>query len=85
MTHPNGPFPHTNLAVLIDWVEKGIAPATLNATILQGVHVGENQQLCLWPLRPYWTKNGTKMECQYDQASIDTWLYDLDAFKMPVF
>jgi tannase len=84
-TQPNGPFPQTNLAVLIDWVEKDIAPATLNATILQGDHVGENQQICLWPLRPLWTQNGTKMGCEYNQASINSWLYDFDAFKMPVY
>lgn len=82
---PNGPFPQTNLAVLIDWVENGVAPTTLNATVLQGEHVGDNQQICAWPLRPFWTDNGTVMECQYDQASIDTWLYDFDAVKMPVY
>lgn len=82
---PNGPFPQTSLAVLIDWVEQGIEPTTLNATILQGQYIGENAQICAWPLRPYWTNNGTTMECQYDQASIDTWLYDFNAFKMPVY
>jgi tannase len=82
---PNGPFPQTNLAVLIDWVEKGVVPETLNATVLQGSHVGENAQICAWPLRPYWKNNGTVMECQYDQASINTWLYDFDAFKLPVY
>lgn len=50
---PNGPFPQTNLAVLIDWVEKGNKPKTLNATILQGEHIGENQQICPWPTRPH--------------------------------
>ncbi|KFZ11505.1 hypothetical protein V501_04735 [Pseudogymnoascus sp. VKM F-4519 (FW-2642)] len=84
-TQPNGPFPQTNLEVLIDWVENGVAPATLNATVLQGDHIGENQQICLWPLRPRWSQNGKKMECEFDQASIDTWLYEFDAFKMPVY
>ncbi|KFX95879.1 hypothetical protein O988_05583 [Pseudogymnoascus sp. VKM F-3808] len=84
-TQPNGPFPQTNLEVLIDWVEKGVAPATLNATVLQGDHKGENEQICLWPLRPRWSGNSTKVECEYDQASIDTWLYDFDAFKLPVY
>jgi tannase len=81
---PNGPFPQTNLAVLIDWVEKGVTPITLNATILQGDNIGDNAQICAWPLRPYWV-NATTMECQYDKTSIDTWLYDLDAIKMPVY
>ncbi|KAF4625137.1 hypothetical protein G7Y89_g13031 [Cudoniella acicularis] len=82
---PNGPFPQTNLAVLIDWVEKNIVPTTLNATVLQGPYIGTKQQICAWPLRPMWTNNGTIMECQYDQASINTWLYDFDAFKQPVY
>lgn len=82
---PNGPFPQTNLAVLIDWVEKGVEPTTLNATVLQGEQIGKNEQICAWPLRPYWTNNGTDMECQYDQASIDSWIYDFDAIKLPVY
>lgn len=82
---PNAPFPQTNLAVLIDWVENGAKPDTLNATVLLGENKGQNQQICAWPLRPLWTNNGTDMECVYNQESIDTWIYDLDAFKMPVY
>ncbi|KAH8647443.1 feruloyl esterase-like protein B precursor [Tricladium varicosporioides] len=82
---PNGPFPQTNLQVLINWVENNSTPTTLNATVLQGANLGQNQQICAWPLRPMWTGNGTTMECQYDQASIDTWIYDFDAWKMPVY
>lgn len=82
----NGPYPQTNLAVMINWVEKGIVPTTLNATILSGDDVGQNQQICAFPLRPHWTNNGTKMECQMiDQASLGTWTYDLNAFKLPVY
>jgi tannase len=80
---PNGPFPQTNLQVLINWVEKDVKPVTLNATVLQGEHVGENRQICGWPLRPKW-KNGN-MQCEYDQASIDTWHYDLNAVPLPVY
>lgn len=82
---PNGPWPNTNFPVLIDWVEKGIVPETLNATVLQGDYEGTNEQICVWPLRPLWVGNGTKMECVYDQKSIDSWMYDLDAFNMPVY
>jgi tannase len=82
---PNAPFPQTNLAVLIDWVENGVEPTTLNATVLEGDFVGEQQQICSWPLRPMWSNNGTTMECEYDQASIDTWIYDFNAIKMPVY
>jgi tannase len=82
---PNGPFPQTNLAVLIEWVENGTLPTTLNATYLAGKNLGENAQICAWPLRPFWSNNGTTMECQYDQASIDTWHYNMDAYKLPLY
>lgn len=82
---PNGPWPQTNLAVMIDWVERGVDPKTLNATVLQGKDKGTNQQICGWPLRPLWTNGGKKMNCVYDQKSIDNWHYDLDAFPMPVY
>jgi tannase len=84
-TQPNGPFPNTNLAVMIDWVENGIEPQTLNATVLQGDNEGEKQQLCQWPMRPLWTGNGMSMDCVYDQESIDSWLYDLNGVPMPVY
>lgn len=82
---PNGPFPQTSLGSLIDWVEKKEKPTTLNATILSGEYKGEQQQLCAWPLRPLWKNNGTTMHCVFDKASYDTWIYDLDAFDMPVY
>ncbi len=82
---PNGPFPQTNLAVLIEWVEHGTVPTTLNATYLAGENLGQNAQICAWPLRPIWSNNGTTMECQYDQASIDTWHYNMDAYKLPLY
>lgn len=81
---PNGPFPQTNLPVLIDWVENGVEPTTLNATHLAGPDMGQPAQICAWPLRAIWTAAGD-MECVYDQASIDTWHYDLNAYKVPVY
>ncbi|CAI0655702.1 unnamed protein product, partial [Colletotrichum noveboracense] len=57
----------------------GAAPDTLNST---GEGIGE---LCRWPQRPLWTDNGAGFSCVYDQASIDTWKYTFDAFKMPVY
>ncbi|WPH00763.1 Hypothetical protein R9X50_00359300 [Acrodontium crateriforme] len=81
---PNGPFPQTNLAVMIDWVENGNTPTTLNATVLLGSNKGKNGQICAWPSRPLWNKSG-KMECVSDEASIKTWQYDLDAFKLPIY
>ncbi|OCT54987.1 Tannase [Cladophialophora carrionii] len=83
---PDGPFPQTNLAVMIDWVENGIAPQTLNATVLLGEHKGRNQQICAWPLRPVWRgNNATSPECRFDEQSVDYWNYDLDAFKVPIY
>ncbi|KAI2932536.1 hypothetical protein CBS63078_1306 [Aspergillus niger] len=82
---PNGPFPQTNMAVMIDWVENGVVPVTLNATVLQGENEGEHQQICGWPLRPLWSNNGTTMDCVFDQASYDTWIYDFDAYKLPLY
>lgn len=81
---PNAPWPQTNLPLLIDWVENGNAPDTLNGTVLLGDNIGQNQQICRYPLRPLWTNNAT-MECVYDQTSIDSFDYDLDAFKLPVY
>lgn len=82
---PNGPFPQTNLHVMTRWVEQGIVPHTLNATVLQGDNKGANEQVCAWPLRPYWKDNGKTLTCEYDQASIDTFTYDFDAYKTPLY
>ncbi|PYI04447.1 tannase and feruloyl esterase [Aspergillus sclerotiicarbonarius CBS 121057] len=82
---PNGPFPQTNFAVMIDWVENGVVPVTLNATVLQGDNGGEKQEICAWPLRPLWSNNGTTMDCVFDEASYQTWIYDFDAYKLPLY
>lgn len=82
---PNGPWPQNNLEVLINWVESGLAPNTLNGTVLQGDHQGENQQICAWPLRPQWSNDTSSPSCVYDKTSLDTWMYDLDSFAMPVY
>lgn len=83
----NGPFPTTNLEVLINWVENGTVPTTLAATYPSGTYEGEDAEICAWPLRPMWktSGNGTAMECEYDQASIDTWIYDFDAYERPLY
>lgn len=87
----NGPWPQTNLAVMIDWVEKGVEPGKLNATHLGGEWKGRQAEICAWPLRPVWkgsdddNNNGTSMECVYDQTSLDTWHYDLDAYEFEIY
>ncbi|KAL3475526.1 tannase [Aspergillus californicus] len=84
---PNGGWPQTTLPTLIDWVEGGKVPTRLNTTVLAGENKGEKQELCAWPLRPLW-KNQNKrqqMQCVFDQDSFDTWVYDFDAFTLPVY
>ncbi|KAL2844520.1 putative tannase [Aspergillus pseudoustus] len=80
---PNGGWPQTTLQTLIDWVEGGAAPERLNATVLSGEKKGQAQELCAWPKRPLW--KGGKLECVFDKKSYETWVYDFDAFKLPVY
>lgn len=80
---PNGPWPTDMLSQVISWVEDGVVPTTLSANVTEGDFIG-SQDICAWPLRPYWNSN-TSMVCQYDQASIDTWQYTFPAFKLPVW
>ncbi|PSR82759.1 Tannase/feruloyl esterase [Coniella lustricola] len=82
---PNGPFPQTNLAAMIDWVENGVEPVLLDATVLSGDNKGQTGKLCSWPLRPLWTNNATKMDCVFDQASYDTWVYNFTAYALPLY
>lgn len=70
---------------MIDWMENGKAPETLNATVLQGRNKGQNQQICAWPLRPVWRAGAMSPECRYDQKSVDYWTYELDAFNVPIY
>ncbi|KAI0153197.1 tannase and feruloyl esterase [Xylariaceae sp. FL1272] len=76
---PNGGWPATTLQTVIEWVEDGVAPATLSNT---GTGIGS---LCRWPLRPLWSGNGTSLDCVYDQASVDAWTWKFDAFDFPVY
>lgn len=36
---------------MIDWVENGVKPNRLNATVSSGDYEGEVQELCMWPRR----------------------------------
>ncbi|KAJ4423133.1 hypothetical protein N0V82_002262 [Gnomoniopsis sp. IMI 355080] len=75
----NGGWPQDTLQQVIDWVENDNAPATLNNS---GTVITE---LCSWPLRPLWSGNGTSFDCVYDQSSIDSWMYEFDAFNVPIY
>lgn len=66
-------------------VTKGNKPNRLNATIMPGEHRGEQQDLCAWPLRPLWKNNGATLDCVFDRKSYDTWVYDFDAFEVPLY
>ncbi|KAJ3348576.1 hypothetical protein HDU83_001258 [Entophlyctis luteolus] len=75
---PNGGWPQTTLQTMIEWVENGVAPDTLNST-------SNINTVCRWPLRPLWTDDGATFNCVYDQAGIDSFIYDLNAYKIPVY
>ena len=75
---PDAPWPQTTLQTVIDWVENGTAPDTLEGS-------GAIPTICRWPYRPLWTKNGEKFECVYDKKSVEAFTYDLDAYKLPVY
>ncbi|ETS77261.1 hypothetical protein PFICI_11135 [Pestalotiopsis fici W106-1] len=74
----NGGWPQTTLQTVINWVENGTAPGTLDNA------GGTIDSICKWPLRPLWDADGT-MTCVYDQASLDTWTYDIDAFPFYLY
>ncbi|KAJ5679291.1 Tannase/feruloyl esterase [Penicillium macrosclerotiorum] len=76
---PNAVWPQTTLQTVIDWVENGKAPSTLAGS-------GDDiKSMCKWPLRPQWTNNGKTFECVFSQKSIDSFTYDLNAYKLPVY
>ncbi|CAK7215356.1 hypothetical protein SBRCBS47491_002456 [Sporothrix bragantina] len=87
----NTPFPQTNLPVMIEWVEQGVEPVTLNATVIQScaTDYGANDQLCSWPLRPVYSTNSnnvTSKTCEFpSEAAFNSWIYDLDAFPIYVY
>lgn len=80
-----GPYPQNNMETIINWVENGVKPSRLNATVSSGTYAGETQMLCQWPTRPLWKGNSSSFSCVNDQESIDSWTYSFDAFKIPVY
>ncbi|KAH8658453.1 putative tannase [Xylariales sp. PMI_506] len=83
---PNGPYPVGIIYAVINWVEFGVPPAVLNATINDGPYAGEVQGLCAWPTRPLWRSNdNSTFDCVDDATSVATWDYSLDAFRLPVY
>ncbi|RMY71033.1 hypothetical protein D0863_05397 [Hortaea werneckii] len=80
-----GPYPEDNMQTMINWVESGVRPSRLNATVSLGEYEGEVQRLCMWPQRPLWRGNSSDFDCVGDEASIASWTYKSDAFKLPVY
>jgi tannase len=81
-TQPNGPFPDDALGSVIRWVEDGLIPERLNASVTSRDIEDKDQKLCSWPLRPYWEVDGTVMDCVYDQESLDTWTPEIDSVPL---
>lgn len=90
---PNGPFPQAAslMQQIIDWVERDIAPAGLNATVTQGgSDEGKSVSLCRWPYRPVWSsENATDinaMGCEMpDTEARKSWTYAFEAFGYAVY
>ncbi|KAF2760391.1 tannase and feruloyl esterase [Pseudovirgaria hyperparasitica] len=78
------PFPQNVFGSLIEWVEGGVNPTLLNATVESGANKGAKGKICSYPLRPYWT-DGVNMDCVYDQSSVDSFTYTLDSIPVPVY
>ncbi|KAG7879741.1 hypothetical protein KL938_003794 [Ogataea parapolymorpha] len=81
-----GPYPETNMEIMINWVENGVKPSGLNATVSEGKYASENQELWKRPTGPLWSSdNLSTFECSFDGASYESWTYELPAFKIPVY
>lgn len=80
-----GPWPESNMDIMIDWVENGKKPARLNSTVSSGEYEGETQMLCQWPQRPLWKQGSDEFDCVSDEESVESWTYEFPAFKVPVY
>lgn len=80
-----GPYPENNMNIMIDWVENGVKPQRLNATVSSGNYANETQMLCQWPTRPLWRSDRSSFDCVDDEASIASWTYEFPAFKVPIY
>jgi tannase len=81
----NGTWPQPALGNFIESVERNVKPVTLNGTGFLGADKGQNQQICGRLLRPPFVDDGMRLECFYDQTSINGGVYDQEALNMPVY
>ncbi|PWN23496.1 tannase and feruloyl esterase [Microstroma glucosiphilum] len=82
---PNGPFPQSVLESIIAWVEDGVNPKRLNATVIDGTVSDKDQKICSWPLRPKWTNNGTEMDCVKSEVALENFYPKLDSIPVVVY
>jgi tannase len=83
----NGSFPQSVLGSVIEWVEGGVVPVRLNATVLQGPEMGREEGICTFPYRPMWSGSGNateqEMECVMpEQAVLEAWFPVLDSLPV---
>ncbi|RMX97149.1 hypothetical protein D0868_10798 [Hortaea werneckii] len=76
------------LGSVIEWVEKGIEPTTLNATFLFGDREGQTEGLCSFPSRPMWKGNDSMEPPQCvmpDDEALKTWFPKLNSIPLDVY
>ncbi|OAA66683.1 Tannase/feruloyl esterase [Niveomyces insectorum RCEF 264] len=76
---PHGPFPQYAVAQLIDWVENGVPPESLNGTTQSGSST--QKTICLWPSTPVWSASG-EFRCETTPNFAETYIQLPDAWKI---
>lgn len=79
----NGSFPQTVLGSVIEWVENGVVPEQLNATVLQGPNEGRKEKVCTFPYRPMWNDDGSEHDCiMPEEDALESWFPVLDSIPL---
>lgn len=82
----NATFPYDILGQVIEWVEGGVNPSGLNATIQGGDLEGTREDVCAFPTRPQWSSNATLPECVWpEEDAFNVWFPTLDSIPVPVY
>lgn len=82
---PNGAWPGRMLAQMIAWVEEGVEPVMLNATVQSGARKGEAGKICSFPARPVWSGNASEVQCVVDKEALGSWYPNLTSIPIPVY
>ncbi|KAF2628485.1 tannase and feruloyl esterase [Macroventuria anomochaeta] len=80
-----GPLPTDPLAALVDWVERGNAPETIDAATVDSAGEAITRQLCKWPAKPEYMgigdpKRSSSWTCVGGTKRSET-VYDSDVLK----